>query len=129
ERFRIVADAAPVLIWMSDTDKLCTFFNQHWLEFTGRSLEQEMGNGWREGVHPNDLQLLDTYKAAYDARKPLVMQYRLRRNDGEYRWISDHGVPRYDADGPFAGYIGSCGYVTKPLRQQKEPHPFEGRVG
>jgi len=128
QRFRIVADAAPVLIWMSSVDKLCTFFNKHWLEFTGRSLEQELGNGWRDGVHPNDLQRLDTYKAAYEARKPLIMQYRLRRNDGEYRWISDHGVPRYDADGAFVGYIGSCVDVTDLLRQQRALHQFEERV-
>jgi PAS domain S-box-containing protein len=128
ERFRIVADAAPILIWMSDTDKLCTFFNKHWLEFTGRSLEQEMGNGWREGVHPNDLQRLDTYKAAYDARKPLVMQYRLRRNDGEYRWISDHGVPRYDADGTFAGYIGSCVDVTDLITKEQALHDSNERI-
>src|SRR5262249_14515938 len=128
ERFRTVADAAPVLIWMAGADKLCTFFNKVWLEFTGRTLEQEMGYGWREGVHPNDLQRLEPYKAAFDARQPLVMQYRLRRNDGEYRWISDQGVPRYDADGVFAGYIGSCVDVTDLLRQQRALHEFEERV-
>src|SRR5262249_395841 len=128
QRFRIVADAAPVLIWMSGIDKLCTFFNKRWLEFTGRSLEQEMGHGWREGVYPNDLPRLEAYKAAYDARQPLVMQYRLRRNDGEYRWISDQGVPRYDAQERFAGYIGSCVDVTDLLRQQKALHQFEERV-
>src|SRR6202007_1896476 len=75
QRFRIVADAAPVLIWISDVGKLCTFFNKVWLELTGRTLEQEIGNGGREGVHPDDQQRLDTHKAAYDAREPLVMQY------------------------------------------------------
>jgi PAS domain S-box-containing protein len=129
ERFRIVADAAPVLIWMSGMDKLCTFFNKAWLEFTGRSLEQELGNGWTEGVHPNDLQqCLEKYTEAFDERKPFVMQYRLRRNDGEYRWISDEGVPRYDAQGRFAGYIGSCVDVTELLRQQRALHQFEERV-
>ena len=129
ERFRIVADAAPVLIWMSAVDKMCTFFNRRWLEFTGRSLEQELGNGWAEGVHPSDLKrCLNTYTEAFDARKPFVMQYRLRRNDGEYRWISDEGVPRYDANGTFAGYIGSCVDVTELLRQQKALHQFEERV-
>src|SRR5262249_53361180 len=73
QRFRIVADAAPVLIWMSGVDKLCTFFNKVWLEFTGRTLEQEIGYGWREGVHPDDLHRLEPYKASFDARKPLVM--------------------------------------------------------
>jgi PAS domain S-box-containing protein len=129
QRFRIVADAAPVLIWMSDVDKLCTFFNKSWLEFTGRSLEQEMGNGWTEGVHRHDLQkCLNTYTESFDARKSFVMQYRLRRNDGEYRWISDHGVPRYDADGMFVGYIGSCVDITDLLRQQRALHEFEERV-
>jgi PAS domain S-box-containing protein len=129
QRFRIVADAAPVLIWMSGVDKLCTFFNKRWLEFTGRSLEQEMGNGWAEGVHREDLQkCLKTYTEAFDARKSFVMQYRLRRNDGEYRWTSDNGVPRYDADGTFAGYIGSCVDVTDLLRQQRALHQFEERV-
>ena len=127
ERFRIVADAAPVLIWVAGVDKLCTFFNKPWLEFTGRSLEQEMGNGWAEGVHPDDLQrCLDVYVAAFDAREAFVMQYRLRRHDGEYRWISDSGVPRYDARKNFAGYIGSCVDVTEfiskeqALRESKE---------
>src|SRR5215468_11114265 len=130
QRFRIVADAAPVLIWMAAVDKLCTFFNKRWLEFTGRSLEQEMGNGWAEGVHREDLQkCLKTYTEAFDARKPFVMQYQLKRNDGEYRWISDHGVPRYDADGAFAGYIGSCVDITDLLAQQRALHQFEERVG
>jgi PAS domain S-box-containing protein len=128
-RFRIVADAAPVLIWMADTDKLCTFFNKTWFEFTGRTLEQEMGNGWADGVHPDDLdRCFKTYKEAFDARKPFVMQYRLRRNDGDYRWISDNGVPRYDANGTFAGYIGSCVDVTDLLKQQKALDEFEERV-
>src|SRR5215471_10379662 len=129
QRFRIVADAAPVLIWMSGVDKLCTFFNKRWLEFTGRTLKQEMGNGWAEGVHREDLQkCLKTYTAAFDAREEFVMQYRLKRNDGEYRWISDEGVPRYDAQREFVGYIGSCVDVTELLKQQKALHQFEERV-
>ena len=129
QRFRTVADAAPVLIWMSGLDKLCTFFNKCWFEFTGRSPEQEMGNGWADGVHPEDLdRCFDIYTEAFDARKPFVMQYRLRRNDGDYRWISDNGVPRYDADGTFTGYIGSCVDVTDLLRQQKALDEFEERV-
>src|SRR5215471_13980863 len=129
QRFRIVADAAPVLIWMSAVDKLCTFFNKRWLEFTGRSLEQEMGNGWAEGVHREDLQkCLKTYSEAFDARKPFVMQYRLRRNDGEYRWISDEGVPRYDADGAFAGYIGSCVDVTDLITKEQALHDSNERI-
>jgi two-component system, LuxR family, sensor kinase FixL len=129
ERFRIVADAAPVLIWMSAVDKLCTFFNKTWLEFTGRSLDQEMGNGWAEGVHPDDLQsCLKIYTEAFEARQPFVMQYRLRRHDGEYRWISDHGVPRYGAQGNFTGYIGSCVDVTELINKERALREFEERV-
>jgi PAS domain S-box-containing protein len=129
ERFRIVADAAPVLIWMSGVDKLCIFFNKPWLEFTGRSLEQEMGNGWADGVHPDDLhKCFKIYTEAFDARQPFVMQYRLRRNDGEYRRISDNGVPRYDAQGKFAGYIGSCVDVTELIIKEQALRGFEERV-
>src|SRR5207247_10569234 len=117
-RFRIVADSAPVLIWMSGLDKLCTFFNKPWLEFTGRTIEQEMGNGWADGVHPDDFQsCFKTYVEAFDAREPFVMQYRLRRHDGEYLWVSDSGVPRYDAQKNFAGYIGSCMDVTELINK------------
>src|SRR4029453_15204184 len=128
-RFRNVADAAPVLIWMAGVDKLCTFFNKPWLEFTGRSIEQELGNGWAEGVHPDDLQkCLEVYTEAFNARQPFVMQYRLRRNDGEYRWLSDQGVARHDAQGGFAGYIGSCVDVTELMKKEEALHEFEERV-
>jgi len=113
ERFRLVANTAPVLIWMSSPDKLCTYFNQPWLEFTGRSLEAELGNGWAEMVHPEDLHgCLHTYLGAFDRHERFQMQYRLRRHDGEYRWLFDIGVPRFNSDGSFAGYIGSCIDVT-----------------
>jgi PAS domain S-box-containing protein len=112
-RFRLVANTAPVLIWMSGPDKLCNYFNQPWLEFTGRPLEAELGNGWSEGVHPEDLKnCLDTYTRAFDFRESFKMQYRLRRHDGEYRWLLDLGVPRLNPDGFFAGYIGTCIDVT-----------------
>ena len=114
ERFRLIAGAAPVMIWMSGVDKLCIYFNQPWLEFTGRSLEAEMGNGWAEGVHPEDLgQCLETYTRAFDRREPFRLVHRLRRHDGDYRWILDHGVPRFSPDGSFAGYIGSCIDITE----------------
>jgi PAS domain S-box-containing protein len=113
ERFRLVADTAPVLIWMSGTDKLCTYFNEPWLDFTGRTREQEIGNGWAEGVHKDDIQrCLGTYTRSFDLRESFEMEYRLRRHDGEYRWIFDRGVPRYTQEGSFAGYIGSCIDVT-----------------
>jgi PAS domain S-box-containing protein len=112
-RFRLVANTAPMLIWMSDTSKLCTYFNHSWLAFTGRSMEQELGNGWTEGVHPEDLQkCFDTYVQAFDAHEKFTIEYRLRRYDGEHRWVLDLGVPRFNQDGSFAGYIGSCVDVT-----------------
>ena len=128
-RFQIVADAAPVLIWMAGVDKLCTFLNKPWLQFTGRSMEQELGNGWAEGVHHDDLQkCLAVYTQAFDARQPFVMQYRLRRNDGEYRWISDQGVPRHDPEGRFAGYIGSCVDVTELVNKDQALRDSEERM-
>jgi PAS domain S-box-containing protein len=113
-RFRTVADSAPVLIWMSGTDKLCNFFNQGWLDFTGRTTEQESGHGWTEGVHPDELAgCMKIYIESFDARRPFTMEYRLRRHDGEYRWIQDTGVPRYDSERNFLGYIGSCVDLTE----------------
>src|SRR5216117_660945 len=128
-RFRNMANTAPVMLWMSDTNKLCTFLNKTWLEFVGRTIEQELGNGWSENVHPDDLQnCLETYVEAFDDRRPFVMQYRLKRHDGEYRWISDSGVPRYDPQQNFLGYIGSCIDVTELLRKEEALREFEERV-
>jgi len=107
ERFRSLADGAPIMMWMSGVDKLCTDANRGRLMFTGHSIEQELGNGWIEAVHPDDLQkCMSTYIEAFDKRKPFSMEYRLRRYDGEYRWINDAGSPRFLPDGQFAGYIG-----------------------
>jgi PAS domain S-box-containing protein len=118
-RFKAMADVAPVLLWMSRTDGLCTFFNQTWLQFTGRSMEQEWGIGWAEGVHFEDFQrCMDTYADAFNRRELFEMEYRLRRHDGVYRWILDRGTPRYMPDGTFAGYIGSCADITE--RKQLE---------
>jgi PAS domain S-box-containing protein len=109
ERFRIMADTAPVMIWMSAADKLCDYVNKVWLEFTGRTLAEAIGNGWMENLHPEDLQhYLDTSAAGFDARVEYRVEYRLRRSDGEYRWVLGTGVPRYRPDRTFAGYIGSC---------------------
>jgi two-component system sensor kinase FixL len=113
-RFRVVADAAPVMIWMSGTDKLCIFFNRGWLDFTGRALDRELGNGWAEGVHREDFdRCLEVYINSFDARQEFTMEYRLRRWDGEYRWILDKGVPRFAPDGAFLGFIGSCIDLTE----------------
>ncbi|MHC1710018.1 MAG: nitrogen regulation protein NR(II) [Methanomassiliicoccales archaeon] len=109
ERFRIMADVAPVLIWMAGLDKLCYFFNQPWLDFTGRTMEQEMGNGWAEGVHPDDFdRCLRIYTTSFDAREDFRMEYRLKRHDGQYRWILDTGRKIVDENGDFRGFIGSC---------------------
>ncbi len=128
-RFQTMADAAPVLIWVSDEDKLPNYFNKAWLEFTGRSMEQELGNGWKEGVHPDDLaKISQTYGPAIDAREPFVMQYRLKNSDGEYRWITDQGVPRYGSHGKYRGYVGACVDITDLLKKESALREIEERV-
>jgi PAS domain S-box-containing protein len=107
-RFRAMADAVPVLIWTTGLDGGCTFLNRRWLEFTGRELDAELGLGWTDNVHPDDLErCLNDFAKAFERRQPFEMEYRLRRVDGEWRWILVRGVPQRDADGFFAGYIGS----------------------
>jgi PAS domain S-box-containing protein len=119
-RFQVMADTAPVLIWMTGTDGLCNYFNKPWLEFTGRSMEQEVGTGWTEAVHPDDVKgCFDGFLPAFHARKPFRMEYRLRRADGEYRWVIESGIPRY-AGGEFAGYIGSNIDITELKRAEEE---------
>src|SRR6185436_5700583 len=120
-RFRNMADASPVLLWMAETNGLCTFFNQTWLRFTGRTLEEEWGVGWAEGVHFEDFQrCMDTYIAAFNQRRVFEMEYRLRRADGEFRWVLDRGTPRYTPEGSFAGYIGSCVDITERRAAEAE---------
>jgi len=109
ERFRIVADSAPVLIWLSAADKSCHFFNKGWLNFRGQTLEDERGNGWIEGIHPEDKErFLAVRNQSFEERKEYHTEYRLKRFDGEYRWVADNGVPRYTADGIFLGFVGGC---------------------
>ena len=120
-RFRLMADTAPVMVWMSGPDKLCTYFNKHWLDFTGQPLQRQVGDGWSEGVHRDDLQrCLDTYVRAFDARQAFRMEYRLQRFDGEYRWVLDTGVPRLQSDGNFEGYIGSCIDITDQKQAEED---------
>jgi PAS domain S-box-containing protein len=114
QRFRLVANTAPVMIWMTDSDKKCTFLNQTWLDFTGRSPEAEYASGWAFGVHPEDSQRsLDAFNEAFDRHQPFRIENRVQRHDGEYRWVLDVGVPRFNLDGSFAGYIGSAVDVTE----------------
>jgi len=129
ERFRLVADTAPVLIWMSGTDKHFTFFNQGWLTFTGRQMEDELGDGWISAVFPGDVQrCLEIYSVSFDARVDFEMEYRLRRFDGEYRWMVDYGVPMFESDGNFCGYIGSCVDITERKSSAESLHALTGRL-
>ncbi len=119
-RFHLMADTAPVMIWMAGGDTLFNFFNKSWLDFRGRPMEQELGNGWTQGIHPDDLEeCRETYISSFKERKPFRMQYRLRRFDGEYRWILDSGVPRFTTGGIFTGYIGSCVDITERIEAEQ----------
>src|SRR5262249_48088435 len=120
ERFRTMANSAPVMIWASGTDKKCTFFNRGWLKFTGRSLDEELGDGWLQDVNPDErVECHATYSASFDERQEFQMEYRLRRADGEFRWVLDSGAPRFAPDGSFCGYVGSCTDITD-LKQNHE---------
>lgn len=118
--YRALADSGQALIWKARLDKSCDYFNKVWLDFTGRTTEQELGNGWTEGIHPDDYQCCyDTYVSSFDKREPFSMNYRLRRHDGEYRWIQDDGSPRYSSSGEFLGYIGYCLDITEHKLAEK----------
>jgi PAS domain S-box-containing protein len=128
-RFQTMADAAPLMIWMSGTDKLCNFFNKRWLEFTGRRLAEELGHGWSNGVHPDDLrECLKTYFSSFEARISFTMEYRLRRADGVYGWVFDAGMPRYTPTGEFVGYIGSCMDITDRRQAEQGILDLSGRL-
>jgi PAS domain S-box-containing protein len=127
-RFRLVADAAPVMIWMSDPDKGCAYVNKGWLEFTGRSLEQVLGDGWADSLHADDRHgCLATYSDAFDRRQPYRMEYRLRRKDGAYRWVLETGVPRFGEDARLEGYIGSCLDITDRIEAVRALRMSEAR--
>jgi PAS domain S-box-containing protein len=127
--YQLLADGVRTLIWKSGLDKLCNYFNEPWLRFTGRTLEQEMGNGWVEGVHPDDRdRCLQIYVSAFDRREPFSMDYRLHHADGTYHWISDDGTPTYDSQGEFLGYIGACSDITVRKKAEDQVREAERRL-
>ena len=121
DRHRLIAEAAPVLIWMCGGNGLCTYVNEPWLTFTGRSLEKQLGNGWTESVHAEDApKRLDILRRAFERREPFKIEYRLRRHDGEYRSVFDQGVPRFNADGECSGFVGACVDLTELKQSASE---------
>ena len=125
--YKTIVETAPNLIWRSGLDAKCYYFNKTWLEFTGRTFEQEYGDGWTEGVHPDDLdRCVKIYLENFGNRTPFEMEYRLLRHDGEWRWINDRGVPAIDENAVFSGFVGSCldvtekveGYMLKEMAQK-----------
>ncbi|HXE62046.1 MAG TPA: PAS domain-containing protein [Bryobacteraceae bacterium] len=118
--YQALVEQAPIMIWRANTTSECDYFNDRWLLFRGRPMEQETGNQWAEGVHAEDFdQCLKTYLESFARREVFEMHYRLKRADGEYRWIFDRGVPFYADDGTFQGYIGSCIDVTERILAQR----------
>ena len=127
--YEALIEQAPILIWRANTDKLCDYFNSRWLTFTGRTMKQEYGNGWTEGVHPDDFdQCVKVYIENFDKHEVFEMHYRLKRFDGVYRWIFDRGVPFYHKDGEFAGYIGSCIDVTERFEAEQELQNYRSHL-
>jgi len=109
EEYASVVEHAPLMIWRADASSSRDYFNEKWLRFRGRTLEQEQGEGWTEGVHPADVaERMNVWRAHFALRQPFDLEYRLRRHDGEYRWIYDVGAPVYGSDGSFRGFVGSC---------------------
>jgi PAS domain S-box-containing protein len=120
EEYASLVEQAPILVWRAGQDGACDYFNARWYAFTGRTPAQEMGHGWAEGVHPDDLQrCLGIYTDHFGRRAIFEMEYRLRRHDGAWRWIFDRGVPFFDPAGGFLGYIGSCVDVTDRVEAQQ----------
>lgn len=118
--YKLLIEQAPIMIWRANTSSACDYFNERWLAFTGRTMDQEMGNGWAEGVHPDDFEhCLEVYLTSFNRREAFEMEYRLRRHDGQYRWLFDRGVPIYESDGTFAGYTGSCIDVTDRVEAEE----------
>jgi PAS domain S-box-containing protein len=128
--YRLLVEQSPIMIWRADLTKKCDYFNRVWLDFTGRTIAQELGDGWTEGVHADDLErCFNVYVSHFDLRSPFEMEYRLRRRDGEYRWIFDRGVPFTDDNGAFVGYIGSCVDVhERVLAEQAVQHSAQEEI-
>ena len=124
-----ILEEFPALIWRANTEKLCDYFNTTWLQFTGRTMEEEYGYGWAEGVHPDDLdRCVEIYNLNFDQRKSFSMEYRLKNVDQEYRWILDIGRPYYDLDGTFLGYIGSCYDITERKNTQEKLETIQSEM-
>ena len=128
KRFRTIANSAPVMIWMAARNSGRIYFNEPWLQFTGRPLEAELGTGWTEGIHPEDSSCLEAYSRSFTLREEFRLQYRLRRYDGIYRWIRDHGVPRITPRGDFLGYMGSCIDETEQRNAEEALRTVGGRL-
>ncbi len=125
DHYRILVEHSPTMVWRAALDAHCDYFNETWLAYTGRSLAQEIGNGWVDGVHAEDLdRCMEIYLRNFAARTPFEMEYRLRRHDGEYRYIFDRGVPYTDDKGAFAGFIGSCVDIEDRRRAERSRTTF-----